>query len=168
MTSDTTPDDAPVPAAPAPAASVVVAAGGVVLDDTAGRLRVLVVHRPAYDDWSLPKGHVDEGETPVDTAVREVLEETGVEAHVTGEAGTTEHPVALTRSGTTLDATKRVHWFTMRPADDAQDPAERTGDDEVDVAEWWRVERALTGLTHAGERQLLARVLDVRMTDGDR
>ena len=168
MTADETAADAPDPTGPASVAAVVVAAGGVVLDDSTGALRVLVVHRPTYDDWSLPKGHVDEGEAPVDAAVREVAEETGVRADVTDEAGTTEHAVMLTRSGTTREATKRVHWFTMRPADDAQDPAGRTGDDEVDVAEWWSVERALTGLTHAGERQLLARVLDVRMTDGDR
>ena len=161
MTDDATTDEAPVVA-------TVVAAGGVVLDDATGPVRVLVVHRPAYDDWSLPKGHVDDGESPVDTAVREVAEETGVHAHVTGEAGTTEHPVTVTREGARLDAIKRVHWFTMRPAAEAADPATRVSDDEVDVAAWWGAEQALVGLTHAGERQLLARVLDVRMTDGDR
>ena len=162
MTADGTIDDTASPAPP-----TIVAAGGVVLDDASDPVRILVVHRPAYDDWSLPKGHVDAGEAPVDAAVREVAEETGVRAHVIGEAGMTEHPVTLTRSGATLDAVKRVHWFTMRPADGADDPGDRAGDDEVDVATWWSVERALTELTHAGERQLLARMLDVRVTDGD-
>ena len=50
-------------------------------DDAAGgdaeRPEVAVVHRPRYDDWSLPKGKVDPGETEPVTAVREVLEETG-------------------------------------------------------------------------------------------
>jgi 8-oxo-dGTP diphosphatase len=160
MTADAPTDDAPGPVVP-----TVVAAGGVVLDDTTGAVRVLVVHRPAYDDWSLPKGHVDTGESPFDASVREVVEETGVSAHVTGEAGTTEHAVTLTRAGTMLDAVKRVHWFTMHPAAAADDPAGRAADDEVDVAAWWPVERALTDLTHATERQLLARVLDVQATD---
>ena len=160
MTTDGTTDAAPERARP-----TVVAAGGIVLDDTTGPMRVLVVHRPSYDDWSLPKGHLDADESPVDAAVREVAEETGVRGLVTGDAGTTEHPVTLTRSGTPLDAIKRVHWFTMSPVDDADDPADRVADDEVDVAAWWSIERALTGLTHAGERELLARVLDARVLD---
>ena len=163
MTADGTTDDASGQAHP-----TVLAAGGVVLDGTAGPLRVLVIHRPTHDDWSLPKGHVDAGESFVDTAAREVLEETGVRAEVTVEAGETEHTVTLTRPDGTLDAVKRVHWFVMRPVDDAIDPAGRAPDDEVDVAAWWPVERALTDLTHAGERQLLGRVLDVRVAGSGR
>ena len=157
MTADTT-DDAPSQAPPK-----VVAAGGVVLDDATGPLRVLVVHRPAHDDWSLPKGHVDPDEQIVDAALREVVEETGVRVHVTGEAGATEHTVTVMRAGAPRDAIKRVHWFTMRPVDSAADPADRAGDSEVDTAAWWTVERALTDLSYVGERQLLARILDVRM-----
>ena len=52
------------------------AAGGVVVDDR--NSTVLIVHRPRYDDWSLPKGHVDPGETFEQAALREVFEETGV------------------------------------------------------------------------------------------
>ena len=48
-------------------------AGCVVRDDG----RVAVVHRPRYDDWSLPKGKLDHGETFEDGALREVFEETG-------------------------------------------------------------------------------------------
>lgn len=43
-------------------------------------LEVLVIHRPQYDDWSFPKGKVDEGEAPIAAAFREVKEETGIEA----------------------------------------------------------------------------------------
>ena len=50
------------------------AAGGVVVRDG----QVLVVHRPRYDDWSLPKGKLEDGETWEDAALREVHEETGV------------------------------------------------------------------------------------------
>ena len=140
-----------------PTAVTLVAAGGVVLDGDGPDARVLVVHRPAYDDWSLPKGHVDAGEALTDTARREVAEETGVAATITADAGTTAH--ALLRDG--APAHKQVHWFVMRPDAGAADPAARIPDDEVDRAAWWPVADALRDLTHAGERTLLARVLGV-------
>ncbi|MDT5073257.1 MAG: 8-oxo-(d)GTP phosphatase, partial [Mycobacterium sp.] len=69
---------------PSSAAAKVIPAAGAVLwrpdeDSTDGVVEplVAVVHRPRYDDWSLPKGKVDPGETEPVTAVREVLEETG-------------------------------------------------------------------------------------------
>ncbi|HLD21493.1 MAG TPA: NUDIX domain-containing protein [Patescibacteria group bacterium] len=53
-------------------------AGGVVVRQNGQQeTEVYVVHRPRYDDWSLPKGHIDAGETPKKAALREVLEETG-------------------------------------------------------------------------------------------
>ena len=135
---------------------VVLAAGGVVLHTVDGVAHVLVIHRPAYDDWSLPKGHVDDGESLEDTAAREVAEETGVTAHVVRPAGSTEHEVE--RDG--VRATKRVHWFVMEPAGERPvDPSSRTPDAEVDRAAWWPVTVALTDLTHAGERELLARTV---------
>jgi 8-oxo-dGTP pyrophosphatase MutT (NUDIX family) len=132
----------------------VVAAGGVVLEREGPVRRVLVVHRPAYDDWSLPKGHVDPGEDLAAAALREVHEETGVAAEIVAPVGTTEHEVEL-RSG---PATKRVHWFLMHRLD-GSDPATRAPDDEVDRAAWWSTDVALRDLTHSGERTLLARVL---------
>ena len=59
-------------------AEEIVAAGGVALDRE-GALRVLLVHRPKYNDWSFPKGKLDPGETVEGAALREVKEETGVE-----------------------------------------------------------------------------------------
>jgi len=133
----------------------VLAAGGVVLDGPPTARRVLVVHRPAYDDWSLPKGHVDAGEDPAATALREVREETAVVAVIERPQGTTEHDV--TAAGGT--ARKRVHWYVMRPDRSAGDPiahaADRAPDAEVDRAEWWPIATALRDLTHAGERALL-------------
>lgn len=65
-----------------PAASPIEAAGGVLWRDHEGQELVALVHRPAYDDWSLPKGKARRGEHPVLVALREVKEETGWSAHV--------------------------------------------------------------------------------------
>ena len=132
------------------------AAGGVVLHDGS----VLVVHRPRHDDWSLPKGHVDDGETWAETALREVLEETGVSATIVGPPVTTSYP--LPRQGesdelsTSSPTVKVVLFFPMH----ALGPdAELAGDpDEVDEVAWWPVERALRGLSYAGEQAVLRSV----------
>jgi 8-oxo-dGTP pyrophosphatase MutT (NUDIX family) len=59
-------------------AQIVHAAGGVVTRTAAdGSIEVLIVHRPRYDDWSLPKGKAEPGERAEETALREVEEETG-------------------------------------------------------------------------------------------
>lgn len=140
------------------------AAGGVVLrrdrsgDDRSdprsdapdlGPTQVLLVHRVAYNDWSLPKGHVDPGETDVDAALREVLEETGVRAEIVEDLGETRHAIP--------SGTKRVHWFGMRSV--GGDPAVRSPDGEVDIARWLPVTEALQQLTYRNERELLSRVI---------
>jgi 8-oxo-dGTP diphosphatase len=159
MTSDATaPSDRYAHAAIAD--RVVVAAGGVVLRTLDDVPHVLVVHRPRYDDWSLPKGHLDAGEGLQEAAVREVEEETGVLGRIVAPAGTTEHPITLAEG----NAIKRVHWYVMHPTA-TSDPSTRPADEEVDVAAWWPVMRALTDLTHAGERALLRLASDTASDD---
>ena len=51
-------------------------------------IEVALVHRPRYDDWSLPKGKVEMGETALQCAYREVMEETGIRASFTRHLGT--------------------------------------------------------------------------------
>lgn len=145
---------------PQPDPRTVLAAGGIVLMGPADSPQLLVVHRPRYDDWSLPKGHVDDGEDLQATALREVAEETGVLAEIVHAAGTTEHTVATDHG----PARKRVHWFIMRPDTTAGDPSaltsERTPDAEVDRVEWWTLDAALRALTHESDRALLRRVVE--------
>jgi 8-oxo-dGTP pyrophosphatase MutT (NUDIX family) len=102
------------------------AAGGVVVRDGADGPEVLVVHRVRQDDWSLPKGHLDPGETAPDAALREVAEETGVTCTLLAPLGATAY---LGPKGP-----KRVTWYLMRPV--AGDPAARPPDAEVDMARW--------------------------------
>src|SRR5947209_14725506 len=67
--------------------SPVRAAGGLVVDGN----RVLLVHRPKYDDWTFPKGKAERDETDEDCALREVREETGLDCELVSAAGTTEY-----------------------------------------------------------------------------
>lgn len=116
------------------------AAGGLVTRDG----RVLVVHRPRYDDWTFPKGKAEPGETDEDCALREVREETGLRCILEDELAATHHLVGDGR-------TKRVRWWRMRVlADDGFAP-----DDEVDELRWLDADAAAELLTYPDDRELL-------------
>lgn len=123
----------------------VIAGGGLVWD---GAL-LLVVHRPRYDDWSLPKGKID----PVDRgdvlacAVREVREETGTEVSVGARAGQTRYRSAGPGG---VAAVKVVDYWHMARTGGAFTPNR-----EVDVVQWVDVAIAQTLLTYGRDRLLL-------------
>lgn len=125
---------------------VVRAAGGIVCRDIEdGTREVLLVHRPKYDDWTLPKGKVDPGERDEETALREVLEETGVECRLGVEAGTT-------RYRDSQDRDKVVHYWLMEPK---EIPDEFVPNHEVDAVRWCSVDEARAALSYAHDRKLL-------------
>lgn len=127
---------------------LVSAAGGLVFRRTnKGKLRILVVHRPSYDDWSLPKGKADPGESPEETAVREVLEETGYHCRVVAPLAVTRHRV---RNGI-----KEVAWFAMRPLPDSPG---FTPNDEIDEVRWVSRRQATELLDYENDRELIAGV----------
>jgi polyphosphate kinase len=132
---------------------VVRAAGGVVLrpGPDGGPPEVLIVHRPRYDDWSLPKGKLDPGEAWLDAALREVHEETGVTTRTDRELAPTSY---TDRSG----HPKKVRWWRMRPIEGH--PVDRPGDREIDLARWVTVEVARRKLTYDTDRSLLEEALE--------
>ena len=132
---------------PDPGAIEVRAAGGVVTRTGDTGTEVLVVHRPAYDDWSLPKGKLEPGEDDATAAHREVLEETGIDAVVTGAVGSATYTDRRGRA-------KRVEYFAMT----VRSSSPRAADDEVDIVEWWATDRAATDLTYPHDRELVTRV----------
>jgi 8-oxo-dGTP pyrophosphatase MutT (NUDIX family) len=67
--------------------SVIEAAGGIIWRDSPGKVKISIIHRQRYDDWSLPKGKRVEYETWQETALREVIEETGCEVRLRSFAG---------------------------------------------------------------------------------
>ncbi len=133
------------------------AAGGIVrLDDPDGESRVLLVHRPRYDDWSLPKGKADNGERDEDTALREVEEETGLHCVLGEEIGETHYRDSKGRS-------KVVRYWLMDPEPRAEGFVATgfTPNDEVDEVRWCTMPEARQLLTYAHDRRLL-RLLEGR------
>jgi 8-oxo-dGTP diphosphatase len=116
----------------------------VVLRGPGDDPEVLVVHRPAYDDWSLPKGKLEPGESAVDGACRELLEETGVEGRPGAHVGRVEYRDQRGRP-------KVVDYFRM----DVVAESPRDPDDEVDRVEWWPLARARAELTYGHDRDLV-------------
>ncbi|MCU1615474.1 MAG: hydrolase [Frankiales bacterium] len=129
---------------------LVPAGGGVVWRPAVdGGIEVVLIHRPRYDDWSLPKGKIDAGENAVTAAVREVCEETGLAALAGRRSIRTTYPV---RQGT-----KRVDYWLMRPVGGAFGP-----NDEVDELRWLALPEAAELLSHDHDRAVLA---DAARTD---
>ena len=133
-----------------PTEAKVLAAGGVVWRSSNGTDRptrsedveIAVVHRPKYDDWSLPKGKVDPGEQMIVAAVREVVEETGFSAVCGRVVGDQRYQVAA--------GPKFVRYWAMH---DVAGTFE--AQDEVDVLTWLPLEAAAARLDYAHDRGLL-------------
>ncbi len=114
------------------------ASGGVVGRTAAdGAVEILLVHRPKYDDWSLPKGKRDPGETDEQCAVREVEEETGLRCRLGAELLPTAYTDGRGRA-------KVVRYWAMTIEDATPfEPA-----DETDELRWVRVDDVAELLTY--------------------
>ena len=119
------------------------AAGGIVWWQDGRVLRLAVVHRPKYDDWSLPKGKLEANESWQQAALREVREETGCKAVPGAFAGQTCYFVK--------GRPKVVLFWNMERVGDC----EFAPNSEVDRLEWLSRREAMRRLDHPAERRLL-------------
>ena len=127
---------------------VVQAAGGVVWRrNDAGELEILLVHRPRYDDWTVPKGKLEPGETHAAAAMREVEEETGLRCEIGAELASTSYTDRKGRP-------KQVRYWAMTPAGGTFSPSE-----EVDEIRWLTLDEAGLLLTYPRDLQVLGDLL---------
>ena len=119
------------------------AAGGVVWRKKSGALEVLLVHRPKYDDWTLPKGKLDDGEGAEEAALREVEEETGFQVALGEELPATDYHDRFGRP-------KNVRYWVMDVLGGGFRPNR-----EVDEVRWLPVDDAKAALTYARDRDVL-------------
>jgi 8-oxo-dGTP pyrophosphatase MutT (NUDIX family) len=124
-------------------AATTLAAGGVVWKRSASELQIAVVHRPKYDDWTLPKGKLESGERSLLAAVREIAEETGAIVQVGRRLASVHYAL---ESGPKL-----VSYWSMRYLS-----GEHVPDGEVDLVRWVSPAQAFALLSYPGDRTVLA------------
>jgi 8-oxo-dGTP diphosphatase len=126
---------------------VIRAAGALLWRESSElKIEIALIHRPCYDDWSLPKGKIEEGESSLRCAFREVLEETGITPQFGRELGSVEYkePAGL----------KRVKYWAAKALTDEFLPNE-----EVDEIKWLNPEDALSVATHESDRSIIENFL---------
>jgi len=128
------------------------AAGGVVFYGW----RVLLLRRKS-GEWVMPKGKLDEGESPTSAALREVKEETGLSARIVDEIGSTQYRYSRPHSGTVIQ--KTVYWYLMESVNQrlALEPS-------FDHGLFATPQEALRLLTHPSDREIAKRALALHKT----
>lgn len=127
--------------------SAIQKAGGVITRKTEqGEVEVYMIHRPRYDDWSLPKGHIDEGESPQQAAEREVLEETGFMCN-------TKQALPLHTYNLPTGEPVEVHFFHMIVR-----AKSNPLDSEADMGEWLPLAIAIERMSYESEKQYVLHI----------
>lgn len=127
---------------------IIEAAGGLLWREAAQGRELALVHRPRYDDWSLPKGKLKAGERWQDAAVREVEEETNCPVRLGEFAGCIGYTVE--------EAPKVVLFWHMAVTGRCAFRA----DHEVDELRWLPVAEALATMTYPAERRLVRKAVE--------
>ncbi|GAA1639157.1 NUDIX hydrolase [Microbacterium flavum] len=132
--------------------TAVYAAGGVLWRLVEGKLRILVIHRTAYADVTLPKGKVDPGETLVETAVREIFEETGIRVAL-------GMPVGVSRYRMPKGREKIVHYWAAEATEKAIRASEFVPNKEIAALEWVAPRKALGYLSYPVDVEIVEQFL---------
>ncbi|MEF3280529.1 MAG: NUDIX domain-containing protein [Elusimicrobiota bacterium] len=111
--------------------------------------------------WTFPKGHIEKNETPLEAALREVFEETGVKCKISDNAKFFISHYFFTRNGEKVE--KKVYWYLMTPI-------EETGKietpNEIEETRWVSYKDALLLLKYPSDKQIIKKLLSNRRQDG--
>ena len=127
--------------------AIVRAAGGVAWRGRDGDVRLLLVHRPKYDDWSFPKGKCKIDETDESCALREIEEETNLRV--------TLGPELVSTTYASKGRPKHVRYWLVEP----RNPDAAVARNEVDDLAWLTPDEALDQLTYERDREVLRSAL---------
>lgn len=128
-------------------------AGGLVVDEDGRAALIARTNRRGQLLWSLPKGHLEEGESLEDAAVREISEETGIKGRVVAPLGI----IDFYFTAPDRRVHKTVHHYLLR----AESGELSTADIEVDDVDWVPLAEVTARLAYADERRLMAQVPDL-------
>ena len=131
-------------------------AGGVAVRQGPAGWEALCLERPRYGDWSLPKGHLEPGETAEIAALRELTEETGAHGRIAGFLTTIRYPITG-RSG--RPATKVVDHFLIMVEPDSPPVAPQPP--EMDIPHWLPLVAAASAMTHPGDAASIRRAAEI-------
>ncbi|WP_243073896.1 NUDIX hydrolase [Microbacterium sp. SS28] len=132
--------------------TAVYAAGGVIWRLVESKIKVLLIHRTAYRDITLPKGKVDPGETLAETAVREIFEETGIRVSLGVPVGVSRYHMPNKRQ-------KIVHYWSAHATDAAIRSSAFVPNREIAAIEWVSPKKALKRLSYPVDVEILENFL---------
>lgn len=124
------------------------AAGVLCWQEKAGKLQILLVHREKYNDWGFAKGKLDPGELLPETAVREVMEETGIKVRLGRKLSVISYEVGSKQN-------KEVHYWASKVTQKALNQQKFTPNQEIAKVEWHEASQALNLLSYEHDKNLL-------------
>ncbi len=132
-----------------------VSAGGVIFRQRDGVIEICLIATKGGTVWCLPKGIVDTGERPEDTALREVKEETGLEAEIIDKIGKISYWYFMKDDNTKYH--KTVHFYLMHYLKGSTDDH----DWEVDDSRWYSLQEAERLVSYKGDREILGKAKEM-------
>lgn len=136
----------------------VVAAGAILWRKEKDTLKVLLIHRGRYDDWSWPKGKLDKGEGVVEAAVREIKEETGIKVALGPKLFESTYSLAN-------GSKKLVHYWSAKVSDSALKKQKFSPDEEVSSFKWVAVSEAKKMLTYEHDNDPLDALIELNKSN---